>query len=144
MSDATTALQAAKHAGWWKADHGQAPHYSRAALDLWPCFACPLDDCDWHHDDDTSRPSDPALLEAKVLKHLAGHDVVDVLRSLQATRDATVAVRESNNRAWDVVNLHRVRYTAASTPTPIPSGRCCPRRWSAPPSTTTCAANSPS
>ncbi|MFD5452186.1 MULTISPECIES: hypothetical protein [Streptomyces] len=105
---ASDATRAAAHAGLWKADHGQAPHYSRAALELWSCYACPLDDCDWHHDDD-ARPSAPALLEAKVLEHLAGHNVVDVLRSLQAARDASVAVRESNNRAWDVVNLHRLR-----------------------------------
>ncbi|MCZ0983923.1 hypothetical protein O1L60_44985 [Streptomyces diastatochromogenes] len=109
MNDPVNALRAAAHAGLWKADLGQAPHYSRTALELWPCYACPLDDCDWHHDDDTARPSAPALLEAKVLEHLAGHDVVDVLRSLQAARDASVAVRESNNRAWDVVNLHRLR-----------------------------------
>ncbi|MET7912037.1 hypothetical protein ABZS98_27980 [Streptomyces avermitilis] len=103
------ALQAARHAGLRKADHGQAPHYSRGALDRWPCYACPLDDCDWHHDDDAARPSDPALLEAKVLEHLADHNIVDALRSLQAARDGSVAVRESNNRAWDVVNLHRLR-----------------------------------
>ncbi|MFG3157195.1 hypothetical protein ACGF7W_34755 [Streptomyces sp. NPDC048219] len=109
MSHASSALQAAKHAGLWKADHGQAPHYSRAALELWPCYACPLDGCDWHHDDDATRPSAPALLEAKVLEHLASHNVVGILRSLQAARDASVAVRESNNRAWDVVNLHRLR-----------------------------------
>ncbi|MDK0525027.1 hypothetical protein [Streptomyces sp. ML-6] len=109
MSDATTALQAAEHAGRWKADHGQAPHYTRAVLGEWTCLACPLGDCDWHHDNPAAQPSDPALLEGKVREHLADHDVVDVVRSLQAARDASVAVRESNDRAWDAVNLHRLR-----------------------------------
>ncbi|WP_225636730.1 hypothetical protein [Streptomyces solaniscabiei] len=63
-----SARQTAEQAGRWKADHGQAPHYSRASLALWSCYACPLDDCDWHHDDDAARPSAPALLEAKVLE----------------------------------------------------------------------------
>jgi hypothetical protein len=139
------AVRAAAHAGLWKADHGQAPHYSHAALEFWACYACPLDDCDWHLDDDVTRPTTPASLETKILEHLADHDMVDVLRSLQAARDASVAVRESNNRAWDVVNLHDcARHTAKSTPTAIRSGRCCPLHWSAPPSTRTCAANSPS
>ncbi|MFF3505546.1 hypothetical protein [Streptomyces sp. NPDC003247] len=32
-----------------------------------------------------------------------------MLHSLQAARDASVAVRASKNRAWDAVNLHRMR-----------------------------------
>lgn len=104
--------QAAEHAGLWKADRGQAPHYGgRGGLVSggWTCIACPLDDCDWHTDDPVSMPMDPALIEAAVREHLESHDLVDFLRSLQAARDASVAVRESNNRAWDVVSLHRLR-----------------------------------
>lgn len=106
-----TARQAAEHAGLWKADRGQAPHYSWAwqTATGWTCIACPLDDCDWHHDDPVGQPSAPESLEAKIREHLESHDLVDFLRSLQAARDGSVAVRESNNRAWDVVNLHRLR-----------------------------------
>lgn len=104
--------QAAEHAGLWKADSGRAPHYGgRAGLTAggWTCIACPLDDCDWHTDDPVSTPMDPDLIEAAVHQHLSSHDLVDFLRSLQTARDASVAVRESNNRAWDVVALHRLR-----------------------------------
>ncbi|MFK0288330.1 hypothetical protein ACIQVL_48840 [Streptomyces sp. NPDC090499] len=109
-----TEKQAADHAalaGMWKADRGKAPHYTaKGFLSAgWTCIACPLDDCDWHHDDPTGRPAAPEALEAKVREHLAGHDLVDFLRSLQAARDSIVAVRESNNRAWDIVNLHRLQ-----------------------------------
>jgi hypothetical protein len=107
----STERQAAEHAGLWKADHGKAPHYGgRAGIEAggWTCIACPLDDCDWHHDDPTARPTAPEILERKVREHLETHDLVDFLRSLQAARDSVVAVRESNNRAWDVVNLHRL------------------------------------
>ncbi|QKV98221.1 hypothetical protein HUT19_41615 (plasmid) [Streptomyces sp. NA02950] len=110
MSDATAALQAAEHAGRWKADRGRAPHYSRALFSAgWTCVACPLDDCDWHHDDPVTHPSDPAELETRVREHLQSHDLVDFLRSLQTAREATEAVRESSDRAWDVVSLHRLR-----------------------------------
>ncbi|WP_329028302.1 hypothetical protein [Streptomyces sp. NBC_00690] len=104
-----TERHTAEHAGRWKADHGQAPHYSPAVFGAWTCIACPLDTCDWHHDDPVSQPTDPALLEAMVSEHLEGHDVADFLRALQAARDSNVALRESNNRAWDVVSLHRLR-----------------------------------
>ncbi|MEW2402167.1 hypothetical protein [Streptomyces sp. NPDC046862] len=103
--------QAAEHAGLWKADRGQAPHYTAKGFlgTGWTCIACPLDGCDWHHDDPVDRPTAPEELEAMVREHLEGHSAVDFLRSLQAARDAIVATRESNNRAWDVVNLHRLR-----------------------------------
>ncbi|MCX4885900.1 hypothetical protein [Streptomyces sp. NBC_00847] len=105
-----TERQAAEHAGLWKADRGQAPHYSAAFTGGgWTCIACPLDDCDWHHDDPVARPTAPEVLEQMVREHLAGHDLTDFLRSLQAARDSVVAVRESNNRAWDVVSLHRLK-----------------------------------
>lgn len=103
------ARHAAEHAGLWKADRGRAPHYTPAAPGGWTCIACPLDDCGWHHDDPVAQPSAPEVLDALVREHLATHDVVDFLASLQAARDASVAVRESNNRAWDVVSLHRLR-----------------------------------
>ncbi|MFF4448779.1 hypothetical protein [Streptomyces sp. NPDC001502] len=66
---------AAERAGRWKADHGR------------------LDGCDSHHDDphDTpaARPPDrPAEVEAMVRDHVAGHDLVDVLASFTAARDA--------------------------------------------------------
>ncbi|MFJ4473264.1 hypothetical protein ACIP2X_38020 [Streptomyces sp. NPDC089424] len=107
----STERQAAEHAGLWKADRGKAPHYTAKGFlsTGWTCFSCPLDDCDWHHDDDVSRPSAPAVLDGLMREHLASHDLVDFLRSLQAARDGIVAVRESNNRAWDVVSLHRLR-----------------------------------
>lgn len=105
-----TERQAAEHAGLWKADRGQAPHYSKAFTGAgWTCVACPLGNCDWHHDDPVERPSEPEAIEQMVRKHLESHDVVDFLRSLQVARDSVVAVRESNNRAWDVVSLHRLR-----------------------------------
>jgi hypothetical protein len=106
-----TARQAAVHAGWWKADGGQAPHYTAKGFlsTGWTCIACPLDDCDWHHDDPTVSPAEPTTLEALVREHLASHDVADFLHSLQHAREGSVAVRESNNRAWDVVNLHRLQ-----------------------------------
>ena len=107
----TTEKQAAEHAGRWKADGGQAPHYTAKGFlsTGWTCIACPLDDCDWHHDDPTGRPSPPEKLETMVREHLEGHDLVDFLRSLQRARQSAVAVRESNDRAWDVVNLHRLK-----------------------------------
>jgi hypothetical protein len=107
----STEKQAAEHAALWKADRGQGPHYTRAAFTSggWTCIACPLDDCDWYHDDQVVRPSAPEALEAKVREHLESHDLVDFLRSLQSARDNSVAMRESNNRAWDVVSLHRLR-----------------------------------
>lgn len=109
-----TEKQAAEHAasaGMWKADRGKAPHYTAKGFlsTGWTCIACPLDGCDWHHDDPIDRPTQPEVLEATVRGHLEGHDLVDFLRSLQAARDGIVAVRESNNRAWDVVNLHRLQ-----------------------------------
>jgi hypothetical protein len=48
-------------------------------------------------------------VEGKVRQHLESHDLADFLQSLQAARDHSVAIRESNNRAWDVVNLLRLR-----------------------------------
>ncbi|MGW0611993.1 hypothetical protein [Streptomyces sp. NPDC002788] len=42
-------------------------------------------------------------------EHVAGHDLVEVLASLTAARDATAAVRAARDRAWDVVQLHRLR-----------------------------------
>lgn len=102
--------RAAEHAGLWKADLGQAPHYTLAfARGGWTCIACPLDECDWHHDDPVTRPSAPDVLEAAVREHLESHSVVDFLSSLQNARDASTALREANNRAWDVVSLHRLR-----------------------------------
>lgn len=103
--------QAAEHAGLWKADRGQAPHYTRTQPEVggWTCIACPLDGCDWHHDDPTARPSTPEVLEQMVREHLEGHDLADFLTTIQTARDGIVAVRESNNRAWDVVSLFRLR-----------------------------------
>lgn len=102
--------RAAEHAGLWKADLGQAPHYTRAfAGGGWTCIACPLDDCDWHHDDPVAQPSAQEVLETKVREHLETHSVVDFLSSLQSARDNSTALRESNNRAWDLVSLHRLR-----------------------------------
>ena len=104
--------QAAEHAGLWKADRGKAPHYGgRAGIEAggWTCIACPLDDCEWHHDDPVTRPSPTGVLDQLVREHLASHDLVDFLTTIQTARDAVVAVRESNNRAWDVVNLHRLK-----------------------------------
>ncbi|MCF1592393.1 hypothetical protein [Streptomyces muensis] len=110
MSTASAERRAAEHAGLWKADRGKPPHYSRALFGAgWTCFACPLDDCDWHHDEPVSQPSDPAELETRVREHLESHDLVDFLRSLQTARETTEAVRESSDRAWDVVSLHRLR-----------------------------------
>lgn len=106
-----TERQAAEEAGRWKADRGQAPHYTpKGFLSTgWTCLACPLDGCEWHHDDSAGRPAAPEALDALVREHLATHDVVDFLRSLQNARDGAVAVQESNNRAWDVVSLHRLQ-----------------------------------
>jgi hypothetical protein len=103
--------QAAEHAGSWKAGLGRAPHYTAKGFlsTGWTCIACPLDECEWHHDDPVDRPSPPGVIEALVREHLESHDLVDFLRTIQAGRDAIVAVRESNNRAWDVVNLHRLQ-----------------------------------
>lgn len=102
--------RAAEHAGLWKADNGQAPHYSRSVIALgWTCWACPLDECDWHHDVRVGDDGDPVVLEAMFRTHLTEHDVADFLRALVAARESNVAVRESNNRAWDVVQLHRLR-----------------------------------
>ncbi|MFJ3141752.1 hypothetical protein ACIPJM_04775 [Streptomyces halstedii] len=109
-SSSISEKRAAEHAGLWKADLGQAPHYTRAFTGGgWTCIACPLDGCDWHHDDPVTQPSPPEALDAKVREHLEGHSVVDFLTSLQSARDAGTALRESNNRAWDVVSLHRLR-----------------------------------
>lgn len=105
-----TAVQAAEHAGLWKAARGQAPHWTKSFLSSgWTCTACPLADCEWHHDAPTDRPIDPEALEAMVLEHLQSHDLADFLDSLQRARDSIAAVKESNDRAWDVVNLHRLR-----------------------------------
>jgi hypothetical protein len=106
-----TIKQAAEHAGRWKADRGQAPHYTAKGFlsTGQTCLACPLDDCDWHHDEPVDRPAQPDILEAKVRGHLASHAPLDFLRSLQRAREGIVAVRESNNRAWDVVSLHRLK-----------------------------------
>ncbi|MFD7855252.1 hypothetical protein ACFV6B_13330 [Streptomyces microflavus] len=110
MSDVIDERRAAEHAGLWKADLGQAPHYTRAFTGGgWTCIACPLDDCEWHHDDPVSQPSAPEVLESLVREHLASHSVVDFLASLQRARNDSTALRESNNRAWDVVSLHRLR-----------------------------------
>ena len=109
MTDTVTERRAAEHAGLWKADRGQAPHYTRHTAPGWTCLACPLDGCEWHHDDPVSHPAAAEILEAKVREHLETHSVLDFVHSLQAARDSVVAVRESNNRAWDVVNLHRLR-----------------------------------
>ncbi|MGW0948523.1 hypothetical protein ACWD4O_39035 [Streptomyces sp. NPDC002623] len=107
----STERQAAEHAGLWKADRGQAPHYTAKGFlsTGWTCIACPLDNCDWHHDDPVSQPAPPGVVEEKVRAHLESHDLVDFLKSLQRARDGAVAVRESNNRAWDVVSLLRLR-----------------------------------
>lgn len=106
-----TEKQAAEHAGRWKADRGQAPHYTRTQPSIggWTCVACPLDGCHWHHDDPIDRPAAPEVLEALVREHLESHDLVDFLRTIQTARDGIVAVREANNRAWDIVNLHRLK-----------------------------------
>jgi hypothetical protein len=107
-----TERQAAEHAGLWKADRGRAPHYGgRAGIEAggWTCIACPLDDCEWHHDDPITRPTAPEQLDAIVREHLQGHDLVDFLTTIQTARNAVVSVRESNDRAWDVVSLHRLR-----------------------------------
>ncbi|MFB7649420.1 hypothetical protein ACFC0S_15815 [Streptomyces sp. NPDC056084] len=110
MSTASAERRAAEHAGLWKADRGQAPHYSRAPFSLgWTCIACPLDDCDWHHDDDVARSADTAELDAKVREHLQTHQLEDFLRALQTAREATAQLNKANDRAWDVVNLHRLR-----------------------------------
>ncbi|WP_333745708.1 hypothetical protein [Streptomyces sp. IBSBF 2950] len=110
MTTASAERRAAEHAGLWKAARGRAPHYSQALFSAgWACTACPLDDCGWHHDEPVTHPSDPAELETKVREHLESHALVDFLRSLQAAREATAAVRESSDRAWDVVSLHRLR-----------------------------------
>lgn len=110
MNDPVDARRAAEHAGRWKAGRGRAPHYSGAMFSAgWTCVACPLDDCGWHHDTPAAHVSDPAELETKVREHLESHDLLDFLRSLQAAREATMAVRESSDRAWDIVSLHRLR-----------------------------------
>ncbi|MFF2571179.1 hypothetical protein [Streptomyces sp. NPDC058084] len=110
MSTASAERRAAEHAGLWKAGCGRAPHYSRAPFSVgWTCIACPLDDCDWHHDDDVARPGDPSELDTLVREHLQTHPLEDFLRALQAAREATAQVNKSNDRAWDVVNLHRLR-----------------------------------
>ncbi|MDP5310360.1 hypothetical protein [Streptomyces poriferorum] len=102
--------RAAEHAGLWKADLGQAPHYTPAFTGGgWTCIACPLDNCDWHHDDPVTQPSAHGIVEAKLQEHLKTHAMVDFLSSLQHARDSSTALRESNNRAWDVVSLHRLR-----------------------------------
>ncbi|MEU1088991.1 hypothetical protein ABZ401_19510 [Streptomyces sp. NPDC005892] len=109
-SSSISEKRAAEHAGLWKADLGQAPHYTRAFTGGgWTCIACPLDNCDWHHDDPVTQPSALGVLDAKVREHLEGHSVVDFLTSLQSARDASTTLRESNNRAWDVVSLYRLR-----------------------------------
>lgn len=106
----TTALTAAaEHAGRWKAERGQAPHYSRAYRELWTCLACPLDGCEWHHDEPHDAVPAPDTVEALVRAHVATHDLVDVLASLTAARDATAAVKASADRAWDVVQLRRLQ-----------------------------------
>jgi hypothetical protein len=102
--------RAAEHAGLWKATLGKPPHYSRALFSAgWTCFACPLDNCEWHHDEPVSHPSDPAELETRVREHLESHALADFLSSLQTARDVTTAVQQSSDRAWDVVSLHRLR-----------------------------------
>ncbi|MFD9517677.1 hypothetical protein [Streptomyces sp. NPDC059979] len=106
MTDTRTA---AEHAGRWKADRGRPPHYAVSYREWWTCLACPLDGCDWHHDDRHDSPSAPAVLEALVREHVAGHDLVDVLAAITAARDATAAVDASNDRAWDVVKLRRLQ-----------------------------------
>ncbi|KOU99090.1 hypothetical protein [Streptomyces sp. XY533] len=114
MTDQTTAglslasfTAAAEHAGRWKAERGRAPHYATGHTQWWTCLACPLDGCEWHHDDPHAAPGEAAVLEAVVREHVAGHDLVDVLASLTAARDATDAVRASSDRAWEVVQLRR-------------------------------------
>lgn len=114
-----TAKQAAEHAGRWKANAGQAPHYTAKGFlstGEWTCYACPLDGCDWHYDDPTDRPdraSHPEAIadaiELEVSAHIDEHDVWEVVCALQKARDNITAVREANNRAWDVVSLHRLR-----------------------------------
>lgn len=115
----TTFLAAAEHAGRWKAGCGKAPHYTaRGFLTTgWSCLACPVDGCEWHHDVREDAPPAPASLEALVREHVAGHDVLDVLASLTAARKATAAVREATDRAWDVVQLHRLRAIQRGEPT---------------------------
>ncbi|MCX4525257.1 hypothetical protein OG982_06060 [Streptomyces sp. NBC_01551] len=103
----TSTRAAAEHAGRWKASRGQAPHYASGHERWWTCLACPLDGCEWHHDDRHDAPAAPAVLEALVREHVAGHPLGDVLASLTAARDATGAVNASNDRAWDVVRLRR-------------------------------------
>lgn len=110
MAEPVNEKRAAEHAALWKADHGQAPHYSRSFAGLgWTCWACPLDDCDWHHDEPVQGPTTAGTVDALVREHLGSHDVADFLQSLQRARESNVAVRESNNRAWDVVQVHRLR-----------------------------------
>lgn len=101
--------EAAEHAGRWKADRGRAPHYATGHRQWWRCLACPLDGCEWHHDDRHDAPTAPDAVESLIREHVAGHDLADVLTSLAAARDATEAVRASSDRAWEVVQLHRLR-----------------------------------
>ncbi|MEV6679448.1 hypothetical protein AB0N09_21725 [Streptomyces erythrochromogenes] len=103
----TNTRTAAEHAGRWKAGRGQAPHYASGHEQWWTCLACPLDGCEWHHDDRHDAPAAPTALEALVREHVASHPLSDVLASLTAARDAMAAVNASNDRAWDVVRLRR-------------------------------------
>lgn len=120
MTDQTTAglsvaapfTATAEHAGRWKAERGRAPHYATGHTEWWTCLACPLDGCEWHHDDRHDDPSTPAALEDLLREHVTGHDLVDVLASLVVARDATAAVNASNDRAWDVVRLRRQQAAA--------------------------------
>lgn len=142
MTDALTAV-AAEHAGRWKAERGRAPHYATGHEQWWTCLACPLDGCEWHHDDRHDAPSAPAVLEALVREHVAGHDVADVLASLTAARDATAAVNASNDRAWDVVRLRRQEAAEqASTRTRTRWHSSCPPPSSGTPTTRRCATSS--
>ncbi|HET6857187.1 MAG TPA: hypothetical protein VFH94_08845 [Streptomyces sp.] len=104
-----TFTAAADHAGRWKAGCGRAPHFSGAHREWSTCLACPLDGCSWHHDEPHGAVPAPDVVEALVREHVAAHDLADVLASLLTARDATAAVRASNDRAWDVVQLHRLR-----------------------------------
>ncbi len=77
---------AAEHAGHWKADNSQAPHYSTGHTAWWTCLACPLDDCDWHHDDPHDNPGGVGLRRA-------GRQVRRAARVMTAAKVAAARAR---------------------------------------------------